>query len=246
MYQLNRKAIKGMIIAGSLVAVVPTIIKEQSSHNAQLNLPEEKQEENHEIYGPDLNQSISDVDLSGCIVYKKYTSFNLNGEWSEWIEEPTLYIGRRKNVNLEEYLENDTTKIKIELLGFIENDYKEKDFLVTQRTYHEETYEDATNSWRTIGEPVTTLNSRTLPERCMNRWKLDNIEYEKIAPVVSETELYQKYDLVIQDGEITYEPTFYYTTIENIPDSDYKFIYVGEYQKSEDLEMKGNTIHKTL
>lgn len=255
MYQLNKKAMKGLVIAGSLLIAAPFISRNQTEQVNQKKKLEVKQEANKEIFGPYLNQEISTSDLNGCIVYKKYISRKINGEWTDWEEDPMFYIGTRSELEEDEYQENDTLKVKKETIGFIENDYTEEDFVAIKRTYHEEFYEDEFiddkwhGEWKTVGEPLVLMNSKTLPERCLSRWVLDNVQLEKVEPIVSETELYQKYELVIKDGDFTYEPTCIYTTIENLPDSDYKFVSVGEYQKTEELEKEmaqGNTLYKTL
>ncbi len=232
MYKLNKKTIGSIIVAG-VISLVGT-----SCNRVEIENPPEIIEETMEEPQIDENPTISlDQDLNGCVVYKMAIRKQLNkesNEWSDW-EETTLYYLGPATEDYNKIIQiSETEELKMNVYGVINNEFTEKDFEVTRKTYHEQAYDEG--KWIDIPEEVVMLeNGKLPPKRCLIRWVLDKTENEVRVPKTSTVDYYTK-NIKYLKTEVKADGTIEKTIrIKNV-DLDYELPEDTEQEQYEMIE----------
>lgn len=243
MYKLNKKAIAGIFLIGSLGVVTSLYSKNKIEPEVDIEEMKTKKIE-------------FDQELDGCIVYQlKTRKWNPSEQaWSNWeLEFNKYYLGTSDEIYDMVALDIYGNQYYKKTVGILDNDYTTEDFKVIKRTYHEEQCETITEGeqdkiiWKEVGEPIVLENQKELPDRCMSKWILDTVKYEEIQPESQQVfiedgtqmnGLAQAYNVVYNNGEIELKPTPIFSTITNIPNKNYNWKLVGFYEKSQELEQE--------
>lgn len=244
----NTSKLKKGIITGTLllgVAGCSDVTVSESTISVESESLEEESKSNNE---QEKEQLITiGQELNGCIVYKVITKTRTinpeTGGTTPWISEVSedFYIGTLTEIYNEPIDINETMQIEKRIMGYINNEYKLKDFYVKSMTYDAEYCDEG--EWEKTGEMVTIDNNEIdLPPRCMMRWVKDKSKTTEIQriPEASEIKLMRRYEVTIHDGDYQYLMTPEFTTLINLPNTGMEYKEAGEYKLSPELKNKNN------